>query len=266
MDKYAITNQKGGVGKTTTAVNFAACLANLGKKVLVADLCHQCNATDHFGHPEPEREEESSWNLLVGKNPDVEALIRPITANLSLIPAHPALAEVDVASMPVVGREKRLRTALSQIESRWDYCVIDCAPSLGVGTVNALTAANTVIITVQTNRFALRGVTRLLKMIEDVKKNVNPELGFYAVATLHRKSVIIHKEILDALRELFGDLALETVIHHTAALAEASEVQQPVVVYASGSTAHQEYQAMTKEILKRAEQRRATKEVFEEAV
>lgn len=250
----AITNQKGGVGKTTTAINLSACLAREGRRVLAIDLDHQANLTDHAGIDPPKSEADSAYALLAEKEPNYDRIIQPVGPNFCLAPGHIALAEIDLALQSTVARETRLSKALAVIGHQFDYVVIDCSPSVGVATINALSASDRAIIAVQTNKFALDGVSRLLRIVADVREAINPSLGFYGLATLHRRSVNIHRDVLTAFRKFFDSLALETVIHHTATLAEASAYRQSIVDYASGSSGHRDYQALTQEIINRVEQ------------
>lgn len=253
MITLAVANQKGGVGKTTTAVNLAACLARSNRNTLLIDLDHQANATDHVGVEPPENENESTFALLAGRTPDLDRIIKPVSPNLCLAPGHIALAEIDIDLQSTVARELRLHNALEQVSDRFDYAIIDCAPSMGTSTVNAFAAADRIIITVQTNRFALNGVSRLLRVVNDVREAINPSLGFYGLATLHRANVNVHRETLLKLQAFFEDLTLKSIIRHTATLAEASSNCQTIVDYAGGSRGHMDHQSLMEEIISRVE-------------
>lgn len=249
----AIANQKGGVGKTTTAVNLSACLARSGKRTLLVDLDAQCNATTHAGKDVPESESETTYALISDKAPDLKRIIRPIGPNWSLVPAHIALAEIDIKLFSVMNRESRIKKALETVKKDYDYVVIDCSPSLSITTVNALVAATHTIITIQTNWFAYEAIKRLMTIVGDVVDESNPKLATYALATMHRKNVNINEDVLTQIREDFGELTFNTVIPYTATLAEASVARQPICDYADGSKAHNAYESLMKELISRVE-------------
>lgn len=259
MKTIAIANQKGGVGKTTTAVNLSACLSRMGRRVLLVDLDPQANATDHVGFESPSDEKQSSYALIAEKSPDFKLILSPVGPNLQIAPGHIALAEIDIRLFNAINRETRLLRALSQLENDFDYVIIDCAPSLGIATVNAFCAATHIIITIQTNWFAYEALKRLMAIASDVIEESNPELVTYALATLHRSNVNVNRDVLTKIQEDFQDLALETVIRHTATLAEASVNKQPILEYAHGSKGHQDYQQLAEEIIRRVE-RQASEE------
>lgn len=253
MKVIAIANQKGGVGKTATAVNLSACLARLGRSVLLIDLDPQANASDHLGVENPQDERHSSYGLISEKSPDFENIIKPVFPNLQIAPGHIALAEIDIKLFTSINRETRLQRALLQLSDRFDYTIIDCAPSLGISTVNAFCAANYIIIAIQTNWHAYEALRRLLAIIEDVIEESNPDLMTYALATLHRTNVNLNREVLARIENDFQELALRATIRHTATLAEASAAKQPIIDYAHGSKGHQDYQALAEEIIERVE-------------
>lgn len=257
MKTLAICNQKGGVGKTTTAVNLSACLAREGRRVLLVDLDSQVNATQHIGKQSPKDEAKTSWELLANKRIDTRSCIYPHSLNFQYIPAHLALATVDFELQTAVGRENRMKRAFEQVSADFDYCVIDCPPSIGIATINAMTAADRAIICVQTNAFAFDAVKRLLRIVAEVKDELNPSLGFYALATMHRTNVTIHRDVLNALGELMPGLKLDSVIRFTATLAEAAASGKTIIEHAHGSNGHRDYEAFTKEVLKRVEQKEA---------
>jgi chromosome partitioning protein len=253
----AIANQKGGVGKTTTAVNLAACLARNGRRVLLLDLDQQVNATQYVGAQIPASEADSSFALLVEQKPDTRRFIQPVSPNLSLIPAHIALAELDLKLASAVNPDGRLRRALEQVAGDYDYVLLDCPPSLGRATINALVAASHLIVAVETAWFAYSAVERLVTIVDEVIEQSNPRLEIYALATLHRQGVKMHAQVLERVREVFRERAFDTCIRHTVAFVESAAAGQPIVDYANGSRGHQDYQALAKEVISRVEAKQA---------
>lgn len=253
MFVITIVNQKGGVGKTTTAVNLAACLARAGRSVLLIDLDQQCNATQHTGQQQPKSEHDSSYALFTEQRPDAARLILPAGPNLALIPAHIALAEVDLRLASAVNPDGRLKRALAPILPQYDYCLLDCPPSVGRATINAMNAATHLIVAVETAWFAYEAVQRLAAVISDVVEQSNPTLQVFALATKRRLKVKMDAEVLERVRETFGANAFETVIRNTVAFVEAAASGQSIVDYANGSGAHQDYQNLAKEVLARVE-------------
>jgi chromosome partitioning protein len=252
----SIANQKGGVGKTTTAVNLAGCLAARDERVLLVDLDGQGNATSHLGVEIPESENLTSYALLAEPEPDVEKLVVPIAPNLLLIPGHIALAEVDIKLFSQINRDTRLARALQSIADGVDFVIIDCPPSLGMATVNALSASTDVVICVQTNVFAYEAVRRLLAIIKVVKKELAPDLAIHALATLHRPTVNLNKSVLEKVMQNFPNQTLQTTISQTAALTEAAAAGQTIIDYANGSRGHQDYEKLTDELIRLIRQRR----------
>lgn len=246
----SIANQKGGVGKTTTAVNLSGCLADRGERVLLIDLDGQGNATSHLGVEIPESESLTSYALLADPEPDLEKLAVPVADNLLLIPGHIALAEVDIKLFSQINRDTRLARALQPFADSIDFIIIDCPPSLGMSTVNALSASTDVVICVQTNVFAYEAVRRLLAIIKVVKKELAPDLAIHALATLHRPKVNLNKSVLEKISQNFPNQTLNTTITQTAALTEAAAAGQTILDYANGSRGHQDYAALTDELLR----------------
>ena len=251
----SIANQKGGVGKTTTAVNLAGCLAARDERVLLVDLDGQGNATSHLGVEIPESENLTSYALLAEAEPDVEKLVVPVAPNLLLVPGHIALAEVDIKLFSQINRDTRLARALQSIADGVDFVVIDCPPSLGMATVNALSASTDVVICVQTNVFAYEAVRRLLAIIKVVKKELAPDLAIHALATLHRATVNLNKSVLEKVMQNFPNQTLQTTISQTAALTEAAAAGQTIIDYANGSRGHQDYEKLTDELIRLIRQR-----------
>lgn len=259
MNIIAIANQKGGVGKTTTAVNLSACLARSGRSTLLVDLDPQCNATEHVKAKSPDDETISSYALIADKEPDLEQIIAPIGPNWQLAPGHIALAEIDMNMSSALNREARLRRALTRLNPKPEYVVIDCAPSLSISTMNALCAATHLIIAVQTNSFSYKALKRLMTIVEDVVDQSNPDLKVFALATMHRAGVNINEDILARIREDFEGLAFDSTIRYTTAFVEASEAGRPIIDYANGSKGHQDFESLTKELIERVERKQSQK-------
>lgn len=253
----AIANQKGGVGKTTTAVNLGACLAQAGRNVVLIDLDAQCNLTTHLGIDSPESESATTYALLLDKAASARDLLVAVAPNLSVVPGHIALAEVDLKLHTVMNGHTRLKRALAGLNA--DYVLIDCSPSLGLSTLNAFTAASHLIIAIQTNWFAFEALRRLMFIVEDVLDEANPELVVYALATLHRTNVNNSRDVLAKIQETFKDLSLDSTIRQNATLAEAAAARQTIVDYANGSRGHKDYQALAEEIVKRVERTEGAK-------
>jgi chromosome partitioning protein len=248
MLTIAIANQKGGTAKTTTTANLGACLAHAGRSVLMVDFDAQGNLTDHFGVVAPDEERHSSIALLTEKAPDVAAIVRPVQPNLSIAPSHIGLAEIDLLMQGTFRREERLTRALDGL--KYDFCLIDCAPTLGVSTINAFCASYAVLICIQTNKWALQAIRRLMKHVEDVRDEANPGLIYWALPTLHRHNVNLNKEVLDKINETFGDLAMPA-IRFTTAFPEAAAAAVSIVEYAHGSRGHQDYVELAREVMRR---------------
>ena len=230
----------------------------MGQRVLLIDLDPQANATDHLGQANPEDEAASSYALIAEKTPDFAKIIIPVSPNLQLAPGHIALAEMDLKLHNAINRETRLQRCLKQVQGDFDYVIIDCAPNLGVTTVNAFCAATHVLIAIQTNWFAYEALRRLMAIINDVVEESNPNLVVYALATLHRSNVNVNRDVLAKIKEDFEDLALDSPIRHTATLAEASAARQPILDYAHGSKGHQDYEQLAQEIISRVERQAVT--------
>jgi chromosome partitioning protein len=258
MAVIAIANQKGGTAKTTTAVNLGACLAHAGRNVLLVDLDAQCNLTTHLGIDPPADERRTSYGLLTDKSADAAGAVLPVGPNLAVIPGHIALAEVDLKLHAVMNSHTRLKRAFAVL-NREGYILIDCAPTLGLSTLNAFTAATHLIVAIQTNWFAYEALKRLMFIVDDVLDEANPDLVVYALATLHRANVNNNRDVLAKIEETFGDLTLRAIIRHTATLAEAATAGQSIVDYAHGSRGHKDYEALAEEIIDRVERNQGSK-------
>jgi chromosome partitioning protein len=258
VKRIAIINQKGGVGKTTAAVNLGAALAKLGQRVLLIDLDPQANLTVHLGVAAPEGS-PSVYHLLLEERPVAEVLRATPMPTLQVIPSNLDLAGAEVELVSEIGRETRLRDAIDA----WarapaggapvDYVVIDCPPSLGLLSVNGLVCATDVYIAVQTEFFALRGLTKLLEMVELVKRRLNPGLEITGIlAGLYDARRNLNREVLDELRSYFGSKVFATVIRENVRLAEAPSHGQSIFDYAPDSHGAEDYLSFAKEVLERS--------------
>jgi len=228
----AIANQKGGVGKTTTAINLAASLAVLEKKVLIVDADPQANTTSGLNFSPENDQKRTLYEVMIGALDIRDALIQTEIENLHLIPSHINLVGAEIEMLETDDRESVLKNALAPIRNNYDYIFIDCSPSLGLITVNSLTAADSVIIPVQPEFFALEGLGKLLQTIRLVQNGVNPSLtieGF--VVTMFDGRTKVHSQVVEELREHFKDMVFDTVIQRNIRLSEAPSHGKPAILY-----------------------------------
>ncbi len=247
---YAVANQKGGVGKTTTAVNMAACLAATGQQTLIVDLDPQCNATVALGG---DREASpSSYDCLVGEVSVAEAARPAGPDNLWLVPASRDLAGASVELPRIEGSETRLRGRLGPVRDRFAFTLLDCPPSLGPITVNALAAAERVIVPVQAEYLALEGLVQFLDTLSLIRRELNPSLELSGLLiTMHDERTRLAKDVERELRDHFPELVFRTVIPRTVKLAESPSYGSPVIEHAPGSRGSSAYRELAKEVAER---------------
>ncbi len=248
---FAITNQKGGVGKTTTAVNLAASFADMGRRVLLVDLDPQGNAT--MGCGINKRDLRSSvYHLLLGQKTIPEILCYSEAGRFDVLPANRDLAGAEVELVDQVGREIRLKTALAEVIPNYDYVLIDCPPALNLLAVNALTAADAVMIPMQCEYYALEGVSDLVNTIKKIRANLNPRLEIEGLLrTMYDPRSTLAQQVSDQLKSHFAKKVYDTVIPRNIRLAEAPSYGQPVLVYDQNSKGAQAYLALAREVLER---------------
>jgi chromosome partitioning protein len=254
MRTIAVTNQKGGSGKTTTAVNLAAALAESGRKVLIIDLDPQASASAWLGVPDGGK---GLFELLIGNGDIVDLVRNTAFSGVSLVPGSNWLVGVEKAMAGEVGAETVLRKAIQALpKNRWDIVLLDCPPSLGLMVVSALVAAQEVVVPVEAHVMALNGLANLLQTVERVKERLNPVLTISTILPCRvdaRKN--LSKEVVKRLRSRFGRLVPPTVIRENVRLAEAPSFEQPITVYSSESSGAVDYRAAAGELLKRGKER-----------
>ena len=260
MQIVAVANQKGGCGKTTTAINVAAALAAMGNRVLLVDLDPQAHATLGCGY-NPDGWDKTIYDVLTNPLVSVSTVITSTSLKLlDLVPSNTLLGSAEIELRQVLGKQLVLGEQLRAVTNEYDLCIVDCAPSLGLLMINALVASTGVIVPVQVHFYALEGLRRLLQTIRIVRERFHPclvrTLGL--LLTFVESRTRLSKRVELGVRRLFGDLVFDTVIHRSIALAEAPSVGQSILTYAPESRAAAEYRALAAEVLLRLQAQQMT--------
>lgn len=248
----AIFNQKGGVGKTTTNINLSACLAMRGKKVLVVDIDPQGNTTSGIGLVK-RKLQYTLYDVLVNKEFDIsKSILHTKTKGLDILPASVDLAGAEIELVNLEGRERRLKKAIDKVKPMYDFVFVDCPPSLGLLTINSLTAVDSVLIPIQCEFYALEGVSQLMNTVEMVRKNMNPDIEIEGVIlSMFDGRTNLSLQVVQEVKKYFGNKVFNTIIPRNVRLAEAPSYGLPIIKYDPKSTGAKAYQQFAIELLKR---------------